>query len=264
MSLVKGLTSWEEILGKCISDLKQRHPRLSDAQIADSIDIRRSTFNRIKNEGKFPRLDNLIKIVIGSGNSEILAEAIALLDEGLGKSLKSALSVALNEKNQILTSSELEQLFEDRTLFVAYLLADMPNGTSKEQVVEVLGNSGLHSIAKLIKKEILKEEFGRYFVVNRGVLIRSFDSIKHHLNTYSKFYKPEHVGQERNYAHSLTDGLNKAGLKKVQEAHRRLHEELQNIYRDEANKGNIPSFSVAFCDTFTAINSTSEEKGELQ
>ncbi len=266
MNLQEGLKTWEEILSKCITDLKDKYPRLNDGQIADKIDIPRATFNRIKNEQKLPRLDNLIKVIIGSGNTGILSDAIALLDKGLGQKLKGALSVALQEENKILANVELESLLENRDVFVAYLLADMPKGTDKIQLVEVLGNSGLEAIKSLIKKEIAEERNDRFYLKTQGTLIRSFDSIKHHLNTYSRFYKTEHVGKERNYAHSLSDGLNTQGIKKVQEAHRRLHEELQKIYRDENNRGDIPSFSVAFCDTFTSIDSENnlQNKEELQ
>jgi len=262
MDLQGSLKTWEEILSKCITDLKDRYPRLKDGQIADKIDIPRATYNRIKNEQKLPRLDNLIKVVIGSGNTTILSEAIALLDKGLGNSLKSALSVALKEDNKILADNELESLLENRDVFVAYLLSDMPNGTDKIQLIEVLGNSGLEAINILLKKNIVTEENSRFLLKTQGTLVRSFDSIKHHLNTYSRFYKTEHVGEERNYAHSLSDGLNKDAIKKVQDAHRRFHEELQNIYRDDSSRGNIPSFSVAFCDTFTSLESENNQQKE--
>lgn len=264
MNLQGSLKTWEELLSKCITDLKDRYPRLNDGQIADKIDIPRATFNRIKNEQKLPRLDNLIKVVIGSGNSEILSEAISLLDKGLGEAMKQTLSVTLQEENKILANEELETLLDNRDVFVAYLLADMPNGTDKTQLVEVLGNSGLEAIKTLFNKGVVKEENERFFLNKNGTLVRSFDSVKHHLSTYARFYKTEHVGKERNYALSLTDGLSKEGLKKVQDAHRRFHQELQNIYRDETNRGDIPSFSVAFCDTFTSIESEQQAKEELQ
>lgn len=253
MNLQEGLKTWEQILSKCINDLQGRYPRLKDAQIADRLDIPRATYNRIKNEQKLPRLDNLIKVVIGSGNTTILSEAIALLDKGLGNSLKSALSVALKEDQKNLADDELETLLDNRDVFIAYLLTGLPNGTDKSQLVEVLGSSGLGAIKTLLNKNIATEKDSRYFMKSDGIIIRSFDSIKHHLSTYSRFYKTEHVGKEINYAHSLSGGLNREGVKRSQEAHRRFHEEMQSIYRDKSNEGEIPSFTVSFCDTFTSF-----------
>ena len=64
-------SSWENILEKCIGDLKEAFPRLNDGQVADRIKIPRATFNRIKNEQKIPRLENMIKLIIGSGTKEL-------------------------------------------------------------------------------------------------------------------------------------------------------------------------------------------------
>lgn len=247
--------SWEGILTKCLTDLKNVYPRFNDAQLADKVKIPRATFNRIKNERKLPRLDNLIKLILGSGNNSLLSEAVSIVDQDLGTSLQDVLNVALKENNKRIANAELESLLEDRDTFVAYLLADMPNGTSKLQLVEVLGNSGIESMKILVNKGIAFEENKKFFIKDSGILIRSFESIKYHISTYAKHYKTEHVGKERNYVFSLSGGLNNVGQKRVQAAYRRLHEELQTIYRDDINAGDIPSFSVGFCDTFTAIDS---------
>lgn len=95
-------------------------------------------------------------------------------------------------------------------------------------------------------------------------LIRSFESIKHHLTTYAEFYKPHHVGTGRNYVHSLTNSLNTEGINALQAAHKIMHETVKDIMRNEKFAGNIPAFSVAFCDTFTDINFDPEKNGELQ
>ena len=262
MALQENLKTWDGMLSKCIADLKEKFPRSNDGQIADKIDMARPTFNRIKNERKLPTLTNIIKLIIGSGNSEILSEAISLLDHGLGKSLEDALSVSLHEKNKILANYELESLLDNRDHFVAYLLASMPNGTDGIQLTEVLGNSGAESINALISKNVVKAENERYLLTRPGTIVRSFDSVKKHLSTYARHYKTSHVGKERNYAHSLSEGLNENGVKMAQAAHRRFHEEMQKIYRDEKNRGDIPSFSVAFCDTFTSIKSNDNDLNE--
>lgn len=244
--------SWDNLLFKCMSDLKEQHPRYNDGQIADSLRIPRATFNRIKNHNSIPRLDNLIKIIIGSGNQGLLTNALSIFNDDLAHVLQKTLQVAMKEDNKIFTDKQLEALLDDRDVFVAYLLASMPNGTSSEQLINTLGKDGLEAMTTLIKKGFVIEVKGHYSLTRPTTLIRSFDSVKHHITTYAKFYRPAHVGQGRNYVHSLSDGLNKTGIAKVQDAHRRFHEELQRIYRDENYTGDIPSFSVAFCDTFTS------------
>ena len=72
------------------------------------------------------------------------------------------------------------------------------------------------------------------------------------------------MGKERNYTHSLTEGLSVDGIKKVQALHREFHSNLKDVMRNENNLGPIPMFSVAFCDTFTALDFEQSNKGILQ
>lgn len=217
---------WEGILFKCLSDLKDKYPRLNEAQVADKVAIPRATFNRMKNSKTLPRLDNIIKLVLGSGNIEILTDAIALTDKDLSSCLGNALEISLREKEKVLASEELEAILEDRNAFVIYLLASTSTGSSREQIKIILGTIGLAALDKLLKKQVILDLDERLIVKDKGILIRSFQSIKYHLVTYAEHYKPEHVGRQRNYAHSISDGLSLSGLKKVQEAHRRFHEEI--------------------------------------
>ena len=243
---------WESILETCMQELHQQHPNYSDAQLADVLNISRTTFNRIKNEQRIPMLHNLIKIIIGSGNQSLLLDAMTIFDDNLAQSLQGALEVAMKEDNKCFVEKQFEALLDDRNIFVSFLLASSGKGTTAEQLQSVLGVKGLSAIQTLIKKGYVEQSRDLYKASNDEVLIRSFDSIKHHLSTYAAYYHPQHVGQQRNYIHSLSGGLNTTGITKVADAHRRFHEEIQRIYREENYAGNTPSFSVAFCDTFTS------------
>ena len=248
-------TNPQAFIAKCLCDLKDRHPGLSDGQIADKIGVSRPTFNRTKNEQKIPRLDNLVKILMGLGSHENISRALETCDDELRTKILSVLSISLKEEDKIMGDKELEEVLNDRDAFIAYLLADLPSGTNEVQLVEVLGNAGLLAIKKLKEKNIVIKKNGRYELSLKGTLIRSFESAKHHLSTYSRFYRVEHQG--KNYLHSLYEGLNEKGVEKIRMAHKEFHETLRKIYRDKNNQGNVPSFSVAFCDTL-APSSTEE------
>ncbi len=258
------INSWEDILAKCLGDLEKMHPNLKEAQIAEKIFISRASFNRIKNERKLPNIDNILKLLLGSKNTDLIEKAISLVDSDLGKNLGNVFKVSMKEKNKKLLDDELEDLLHDRNNFVTYLLCDLPNGTSLEQVSEVLGTLGLSSLKLFLEKDLLTVKNGIYKIKNSGILVRSFSSVKRHLKTYANFYRPEHAGYERNYIHSLSGGLTLEAQKKVQMIHRKAHEELQKIYRDENNIGDIPSFSVAFCDTFNSMDTDQNSRSLME
>ena len=104
----------------------------------------------------------------------------------------------------------------------------------------------------------------KIFLPKSQNIVRSFESAKHHLSTYAQHYKPSHVGSNTNYIHSLSEGLSEAGKRAMQQAHKRFHEEMRQIMRDPANIGDIPSFSVAFCDTFTSNDMHARRTEEQQ
>ena len=253
--------AWESLFKKCLSDLKEKYPKLNDGQLAKIVGIPRATFNRMKNEDKTPQLDNMIKVLIGSDNIDLITHAVELVESGLGKKLKSALENSLNEKEITAENERLESLFENRDVFVAYLLCNRKNGASKKEILNVLGEVGISAVGTLLEKEIALQMNERFHLKKPGILVRSFKSIKYHLNTYSKFYQTENVGTKSNYAHSLSEGLNQDGLEATHRAHKKFHEELQNIYRNEKYQGDIPAFSVAFCDSFIKTNTTNSVEG---
>ena len=92
--------------------------------------------------------------------------------------------------------------------------------TNEAQLLKVLGDTGPKAMRTLLDQGLVIQKDDRYFLKSEGTLVRSFGSIKHHLNTYARFYKTEHVGKERNYVHSLTNGLNQEGIRKAREAHK--------------------------------------------
>ncbi len=261
MDIHSGL-NWQDTIFKCLSDLKVKYPRLADADIAKKIDMSTSSFNRIKCGRSKPRVSNLIKIVIGSGNKDMLADAISLVDKELSKTFEKTLSVTLEVEDKILVDESLENLLNDSDLFITYLMTGMPNGVSLERLSQVLGGvTAKQSTKKLISKDIIEEK-GDCFFREEGNLVRSFESIKKHLSTYAKFYHPEHVGMGRNYASSIFYGLNESAISKVQDIHKRMHKEVQDIVLDENNRGDFPVFSVSFFDTLTTsdIDSLGEKK----
>ena len=249
------IIKWEDFVKKSVSDLKAKYPTFNLSQIAVKINLSRSTLTRVINEGIKPQLDNYIKIINGSGNGQMINQALNAYDEDLMTSTHNHIQVAITEKNKNITTPEFEDVLDDRDNFTAYLLASRSTGTDEVEVTHVLGAKGLGALKFLVSKGILKEDDEVFSLANSDeILVRSFESIKRHLRTYAEHYKVEHVGKERNYSHSLSEGLSVEGLKNIQALHRKFHSDLKDEMRNEKNLGPIPMFSVAFCDTFTTID----------
>lgn len=258
---------WTGIFKKCLTDLKEKNAKLSISQLASKINVARSTLSdhiNSKAGATKPNLDNYIKVILESGNVTMFFEALSAYDENLAKGLKNTLKISSTEKNAMIATDELETLLEDRSLFIAFILASNDLGIKKNALMHILGSKALPAMKSLITRGLAFEENESFKLHNSVNLIRSFESAKHHLTTYSEYYKPHHAGTGRNYVISMTSSLNSKGLAASQEALKVLHETLKNIYRNPEMQGEIPSFTVAFCDTFTDINFDPDDKGERQ
>lgn len=253
--LAPPINGWESYVSKAIEDLKVKYPKLNLSQIAMKINLNRSTLTRIINEGIKPQLDNYIKIIIGSGNGEMINEALAAYDESLAANNNNIFKVALSEKNRVFTNQEMEKILDEGDNLIIYVLALKENGTNIDEIHHVLGTKGLESTNDLIHIGLLERIGDTILPSNKDrVLIRSFESAKKSLKTYSQFYRPAHAYKNRNYIHTLTEGLNLNGVRKMQELHRQFHQDMTDIIRCADYQGDIPMFSVAFCDSLTELN----------
>ena len=253
----------EVLLDKCFADLKAKYPYLSEAQVSKRMGMTRSTFNRIKNEKGAGRFENILRIAVGSGNPELVIGFLNVYDKDLGKKLSDVLSMALKEPDLRWEDEEMERLLVSPLRFVAYMLAALRDGTQDRQLMEVLGSSGIDAIRDLMEKGLVEEKAGRYFLKNEKNIARGRVSAKRHVQTYVEYFRAEDETPNRGYIHSLTEGVNPEGLSALHKLHMKFHREVSEIFNDERYRGEIPTFSVAFNDTFTK-NNHSKRKEELQ
>ena len=118
-----------------------------------------------------------------------------------------------SQNDREFTSKELEDKLRSPSLFVTYVLSKADDGISLHVLESILGTEATKAVSELIKLELIDEIDGIIRIENKKSISRSFEHIKHHLSTYAHFYRPEHVGRERNYIQSQTQTLNAEGLR---------------------------------------------------
>lgn len=252
--LAPPINGWESYVSKAIEDLKAKYPKLNLSQIAMKINLNRSTLTRIINEGIKPQLDNYIKIIMGSGNGNIINEALVAYDESLASN-DNIYKVSRGEKNNVFTSEEMERILDEGDNLIIYVLALKENGTNVDEIHHVLGAKGLEAMNDLIDIGLIQRKNQMIFPTpTEKIIIRSVEGLRRRIKTYAQFYRPSHAYTGRNYIHTLTEGLNEEGIKKMTDLHRNFHKEMVSIIRSPENQGDIPMFSVAFCDSLTSID----------
>lgn len=164
--------------------------------------------------------------------------------------LKDAIYAKFVQENDSLISDSLEEELSYGDNYIAYSLCCTENGVTEDEIIEAAGGSVLEATKHLTKKGYITLNQNRYFAIKKNFSLKSFSNLKSVLPTLTNHYKPSNVGKERNYIHTVTSGLNREGVKKLQEAHRKHHEEVRNIMKEY--EGDISVFSIGIADTFTS------------
>ncbi|GAB4421607.1 MAG: hypothetical protein OHK0056_32500 [Bacteriovoracaceae bacterium] len=228
--------------------------------------VERAMKNQLGSDIDSKKVLDLAKLVCDPKETQDIAEFFAGRLLGESSILKDAIFAKLIRENGLVdVSEEVEEILKTENGYVVYCLCVKSVGSSEEDIISILGKSGLDTAFNLVNKGILRREGDKFFArVNSFTY--SFDYLPRVFQTLARFYKPSNVGKLRNYAHVLTCGLSRDGIKEWQAEHKRHHEALRNI-RDN-NRGNIDTFSVGYMDTFTSedidsanyINSKKEKK----
>ena len=137
----------------------------------------------------------------------------------------------------------MEKHLQEEDSYIPYALSAHQDGTTKEEVKQVLGEIGVAGLDRLVSKGLIVKKGDNYHAYQKE-FSTGFETLKKQIPILGRLYKPSHVGKERNYAHIITEGLSREGIKEWQRAHREHLEKLKDIF--QAYPGEHNTFSVAF------------------
>lgn len=126
-------------------------------QIAIKFKLSSSNANKIeKNQNKLT-LDQLFKILIGTGHTKKLTDVLSEYSDELREKYMNCTV----ENDLQLMSKKAISYFNQEDYFLMMLLAYSPEGTTRQEIKENLGNIGLKRLDKLMAENILVEEDGK-------------------------------------------------------------------------------------------------------
>ena len=221
--------------------------------------IERAAKNRLGEKLDPAKIISLSTLVCAKEDNKSIANYFAFQILNKDNSiLKDAIYAKFVVESQRQIPSDLEKFLQEEDSYIPYALSAHQNGTTVEQVKQVLGEIGVAGLNRLVDKGLITKKGATYHASQKD-FSTSFETLKKQIPILARLYKPSHVGKERNYAHIITEGLSREGIKKWQKAHREHLENLKEIF--ESNPGKYNSFSVAFMDTFSSAD-FEEDKNE--
>ncbi|OFZ25713.1 MAG: hypothetical protein A2577_00615 [Bdellovibrionales bacterium RIFOXYD1_FULL_36_51] len=192
-----------EILNSFIKEFKTQHPYLSSNQIAKKLDIPQSTLNRIENHATNPSLENVLNVLIATGNESRVAEILSVLFPQHKKKYDQIFSA--NLETPLLDKYSCECATSEET-FLIIQLAFTRKGTTRQEIRERFGSFGLGKLEQLLKDQVLLEGNEGVITADCEKVNVSFGDLKkiiqmaiekcYHSETGHLSYQTESVSQE--------------------------------------------------------------------
>lgn len=212
--------------------------------------VERAMKNQLGADIDSKKVLDLAKLVCDPKETQDIAEFFAGRLLGESSILKDAIFAKLLRDSGLIDASEdIDEALKTENAYVVYCLCANSNGATENEIRSILGGTGIDALNTLLLKGIIHLKEGFYKTRSENYTY-SFEHFQRVFQVLSRFYKPQNVGKERNYAHVVTSTLNRDGIKKWQAEHKRHHDALREI-RD-SHQGEIDVFSVGFMDTFTS------------
>ena len=192
-----------EILNSFIKKFKIQHPYLSSNQIAKKLNIPQSTLNRIENNTTNPSLENVLNVLIATGNENRVGEILSILFPQHKKKYDQIFSA--NAETPLLDKYACECATNEET-FLIIQLAFTRKGTTVLEIKEKFGTFGVKKLEKLLQDQVLIENsdgvitadcekvnvsFGDLKKILQMAILECYQSETGHLS-----YQTESVSQE--------------------------------------------------------------------
>jgi hypothetical protein len=225
----------KEFLSDCIKSIKKSYPNLSSVQLAKKLDLPSSSFSRFENrEIKKPSFSHALKIIREACGETRVQDFIKLhypdMYNNLAKTYPGNVDLEF-------VPQEAEIFFQDSTTFELMVLATTNAGLTKEAIVDEFGKRGLLTLEKLVEKNILKDEQGKYTLstkVNAGQ-----ETVKKLLqNMINSSYDLEAFGTHKNWLSVQYESVdaNKVTLK-LRDIYIRANKEIRELFNAPENAG---------------------------
>ena len=237
-SFTDELMNISNVLKDYLQEVRRRNPSVSESALSKKMNIPVTTFNRLINGYSKPSTVTMLKLM------QFIPELSASLPEEVAKVLK----VTLQKKNSKYAGKDVEILLYDKNNFFCWVLASSDRGVTKEDIMYLLGYSGIKALDLLEKEGVLlknKENYYQLTEPNKNIVL-SLSLIKNHVISLMEQYNCNNI--DNNYIHYLVNTLNEEGVRKVMKVHQETHRKVQEIMGDSRFAGDIPLFSLACSD----------------
>lgn len=251
--------------GLC-NDLRQmvlsysgQFPNLSLPQIAKKINVAYPTLNRIMNGSGNPSLSVVTNIIVNSGHGNKLEDFLTRMDPGLAKAFRNYFSH--NHETPVL-DPHTSTLFANKDYLFILLLAFSESGTTRTEIFNEYGNSGLKRLDELLLQKILKQENEKIIGDASKITFNQKVMKTAVVHCIEESYDPDQFGKGTNWLSLQTESVDKMkAIPEIRKIMQKAYSDIKEILYSDEFSGDDKIFISMIADKIT---SESNEKGVIQ
>lgn len=228
------------ILNTYISEFKGKHPYLSSNQIANKLGIPQSSLNRIENQTTNPSLENILNIMVGTGNRGKIPEVLNIIFPSQKE--KFDLIFSQNKETPFLDEVSVGYATRDDT-FLIMQMAFTRSGVTISEIREKFGHYGLDKLDLLMEEGILHKREDGTIGVNEEKANASFADLKKMLlMAIDKCYQPDSHDKAGAHLSYQTESVNSEGFRAILDELKTVQAKIRRILYNPQYYGDLKVF----------------------
>jgi hypothetical protein len=237
-----------------IREYKNTNPSASTRGLSREIEIPASSLSKIENLQKDPTLEEMLKILSGTGNLHRVNEILEEFSPELSRLFET--KIAYGTKVEF-HPVELDPFFSEEVPCIIVLMAACEFGTTREEISNLYGVVGIQSLEKLLSDKILVENDDNAIKFKdatfRQLKPRELRNVlKHCLNS---FYRENKYGTGQNWISFFAQSVDKEKVvPKARAILDKAFKDINKLMQDEANRGNDKLFLGMVMDLFGSLS----------
>lgn len=235
---------------KAITNYLNSHPRVNLQNVAIKTGVSYSSVSRIMKKTCCPTLDVTLKILLGLGEKERIADLINEVDSDTGKLLQT---YKCNQEYSFIDKN-FESYFADEDYFLILNLAYTRAGTNREEIRDELGKKGVRKLDELIEKKLVTVK-GEKVYGQKDKFRLPLNITKDRIQLALKYYRVKEAGAPHTWISFQTESIDKKGLEILKQINQEAFTKRKEMVFDNPERqGSIKVFSASFSSTFQEFN----------
>lgn len=239
-------------LKELVDDYLKKYPSISIHALSKKCGISSSTLRRIVNleTKEDPVASTVLGVVSAVKKESSIHQLMSMFDQNSEIFLSLSRAYSFVHKCSAY-KPELSDVLGDRESYIIYKMAANRSGTTRQQLIELMGNPIESRIDELLKMELIYEEGGRLHAIQKNFTLPE-ELVKKHIPELVRFVGAGSCFVDKTVFSSISESITKEVYDEIWKINSEARKKIRELIYSKESSGNIPFFFVQVLDTMEA------------